>query len=69
MASISWSTQQGQFAQLAGDHPDVGAVLDEVDAPVADGIGQTWSGISRPRGGTANGPVAARRSPVVQRPA
>lgn len=30
--------QQGQFTEFAGDHPDRGAVLDELDAPVADGV-------------------------------
>lgn len=34
------AAQQGQFTELTGDHPDVGAVLDELHAPVADGVGQ-----------------------------
>ncbi|GAA3117843.1 hypothetical protein GCM10020254_75910 [Streptomyces goshikiensis] len=32
--------QHGDLAELTRDHPDVGAVLDELDAAVADGVGQ-----------------------------
>ncbi len=34
------AAQHGEFAELAGDHPDAGTVLDELDVSVADGVGQ-----------------------------
>jgi hypothetical protein len=34
------SAQQGQLGELPRDHPDRGALLDELDAPVAEGVPQ-----------------------------